>query len=155
MMRDRRINRAIVVHIARIRGEILHLGVRQRAMLQCIDDTCHEHRYGPTLREMASAVALRSRSTVNDPVQHPIEPGGLRKGNETSRTLVLLEAGYRQLNKPAGESTPVKSEDSLEAMAADPAIRQEVSAIQAEFACTEGDGLPACETSAKRAARPG
>ena len=114
-----------------------------------------KRRYRPTLREMASGVALRSRSIVSDLVQHLVEQGGLRKEKETSRTLALLEAGYRQIDKPAAVSAPVKAEDSLAAMAADPAIQQELAAIQAEFASTEEDGLPACEASAQPAARPG
>lgn len=73
---------------------------RQQAILRFVYTYIQEHGHPPAVREIGEGVGLASTSNVAYHLDHLVQRGYLGKGQGKGRTLVLLEAGYRQLGKP-------------------------------------------------------
>lgn len=132
----------------------LHLGQRQEAILQFIYRYTQEQGHAPAVRDIGRGVGMTSTSNVMYHLNRLAEKGCLSKGQGTSRTIVLLEAGYQQISVPSTKTTHTKINAlqrenrqlrawcrRLQAMAADPDMQRELEHIQAEFALAEGDSL--------------
>jgi SOS-response transcriptional repressor LexA len=130
------------------------VSVRQRAILQFMYDYLQQHGHAPAIRDIGRGVGIASSSNVIYHVNRLVVKGYLSKGQGTSRTMVLLEAGYRLLGQPVvqelqAELAALQRENRrlrawchrFKMMAIDPAIQHELAAIQSEFAATELNGL--------------
>ena len=130
------------------------VSARQRAILQFVYDYPQQHGHAPAIRDIGRGVGISSTSNVIYHVNRLVVKGYLSKGQGTSRTIVLLEAGYRLLGQPAvqelqAELAALQRENRrlrawccrLQVMADDPDMQNEMTAIQNEFAGTEWDGL--------------
>jgi len=73
---------------------------RQRAILSFVFIYIQSHGHPPAVRDIGKGVGLTSTSNVNYHLDRLVQGGYLGKGQGKGRTLVLLEAGYRQLGKP-------------------------------------------------------
>jgi repressor LexA len=70
---------------------------RQRQVLMAIDSLTRKHGYPPTVREVGTAVGIKSSSTA---VQHllKVQNAGLVEWEQgKSRTIRLTEAGRREI----------------------------------------------------------
>jgi len=135
-------------------GKVALLSARQRAILQFMYDYLQQYGHAPAIRDIGRGVGIASSSNVIYHVNRLVVKGYLSKGQGTSRTIVLLEAGYRLLGQPAvqelqAELAALQRENrrlrawchQCKMMAIDPDIQHELTAIQSEFAATELDGL--------------
>jgi repressor LexA len=84
----------------------VELPERQRLILQVIEDTVREHGYPPTVREIGSAVGLRSPASVHAHLAALEAQGYIRRGGASKRRALELTkplrgsaagAGYRGL----------------------------------------------------------
>ena len=64
-----------------------NLNDRERRILEYIADTVNEKGYSPSVRDIKSALSIRSTSTVHTYLQRPEERGLLSKEDGKSRTL--------------------------------------------------------------------
>ena len=78
---------------------------RQRAVLECIEDTIREKGYGPTVREVCQVLGLSSPSTVHVHLNALEEKGLIKRDPMKSRSIVLtypLDSG----STPVGNVSP-------------------------------------------------
>jgi SOS-response transcriptional repressor LexA len=135
-------------------GKVPLVSARQRAILQFMYDYLQQHGYAPAIRDIGRGVGIASSSNVIYHVNRLVVKGYLSKGQGTSRTIVLLEAGYRLLGQSAvqelqAELAALQRENRrlraccqpCKMMASDLDIQHELAGIQSEFAATEWDGL--------------
>lgn len=99
------------------------LSERQREVLRFIREYILEHKHPPSTRDISFGVGIRSTSNVVYHINRLIENGYLGKQPGTSRSLVVLAAGYEQINH-FGEA-PVQDRDAEIA-----ALRAEVKRLR-------------------------
>ena len=78
----------------------LALSERQRAILRFVQDYVQEHKHPPTTREIGQGVGISSTSNVIYHVKRLVDYGYLGKQPGTSRTVIVLAAGYEQIDEP-------------------------------------------------------
>jgi SOS-response transcriptional repressor LexA len=130
------------------------VSARQRAILQFMYDYLQRHGHAPAIRDIGHGVGIASSSNVIYHINRLVVKGYLSKGQGTSRTMVLLGAGYRLLGQPAvqelqAELAALQRENrrlrawchQFKRMATDPDMQRELTVIQSEFADTEFAGL--------------
>ena len=76
------------------------LSDRQRAILRFVQDYMHQHKHPPSTREIGEGVGISSTSNVTYHVNRLVDHGFLGKQPGTSRTVVVLAAGYDQIDEP-------------------------------------------------------
>ena len=67
---------------------------RQKELLDFVDIFIREHGYGPSYREVMSALGYKSVSTVAIHINGLIEKGYLRKRDNSARSLEVVSANY-------------------------------------------------------------
>jgi SOS-response transcriptional repressor LexA len=67
---------------------------RQKELLDYVDVFIKEHGYGPSYREVMSALGYKSVSTVAIHINGLIEKGYLRKRDNSARSLEVVSAVY-------------------------------------------------------------
>lgn len=75
---------------------------RQKELLDFVDGFIKEHGYGPSYREVMSALGYKSVSTVAIHINGLIEKGYVRKRDNSARSLEVVSAQYGSGNGPAG-----------------------------------------------------
>jgi SOS-response transcriptional repressor LexA len=76
------------------------LSERQRAILRFIQDYVQQHSHAPSIRDISQGVGIPSTSNVSYHINRLIQHGCLYKQPGTSRTLVILAAGYQPMDEP-------------------------------------------------------
>jgi len=74
---------------------------RQRELLDFVDGFIKEHGYGPSYREVMSALGYKSVSTVAIHINGLIDKGYLRKRDNSARSLEVVSAQYGNGNGPS------------------------------------------------------
>lgn len=72
------------------------LSIRQKNILQFIEEFISEHGYPPTIREIGEAVGIASTSVVNYNLNKLVDRGYLEREPEVSRGLRLVDQGGPQ-----------------------------------------------------------
>jgi len=67
---------------------------RQKELLDFVDFFIKEHGYGPSYREVMTALGYKSVSTVAIHINGLIEKGYLRKRDNSARSLEVVSAEY-------------------------------------------------------------
>ncbi|MES2630692.1 MAG: hypothetical protein V4611_01930 [Patescibacteria group bacterium] len=67
---------------------------RQKELLDFVDGFIKEHGYGPSYREVMSALGYKSVSTVAIHIEGLISKGYLRKRDNSARSLEVISANY-------------------------------------------------------------
>jgi len=67
---------------------------RQKELLDFVDGFIREHGYGPSYREVMTALGYKSVSTVAIHINGLIEKGYLRKRDNSARSLEVVSAEY-------------------------------------------------------------
>jgi SOS-response transcriptional repressor LexA len=67
---------------------------RQKELLDFVDIFIREHGYGPSYREVMTALGYKSVSTVAIHINGLIEKGYLRKRDNSARSLEVVSAQY-------------------------------------------------------------
>ncbi len=67
---------------------------RQKELLDYVDAFIKEHGYGPSYREVMTALGYKSVSTVAIHINGLIEKGYLRKRDNSARSLEVVSAEY-------------------------------------------------------------
>jgi len=67
---------------------------RQKELLDFVDGFIKEHGYGPSYREVMSALGYKSVSTVAIHIDGLISRGYLRKRDNSARSLEVVSANY-------------------------------------------------------------
>jgi SOS-response transcriptional repressor LexA len=78
----------------------LALSERQRAILRFVQEYMQEHKHPPSTREIGQGVGISSTSNVIYHVKRLVDYGYLGKQPGTSRTVIVLAAGYEQIDEP-------------------------------------------------------
>ena len=81
---------------------------RQRELLDFVDGFIKEHGYGPSYREVMTALGYKSVSTVAIHINGLIEKGYIRKRDNSARSLEVVSAQYGNGNGPASTSSAPK-----------------------------------------------
>lgn len=79
---------------------------RQRELLDFVDMFIKEHGYGPSYREVMSALGYKSVSTVAIHINGLIEKGYLRKRDNSARSLEVVSAQYGSGAGPSNATSP-------------------------------------------------
>lgn len=82
---------------------------RQRELLDFVDMFIKEHGYGPSYREVMSALGYKSVSTVAIHINGLIEKGYLRKRDNSARSLEVVSAQYGNGASPNNAATSPKN----------------------------------------------
>jgi hypothetical protein len=83
---------------------------RQRELLDYVDSFIKEHGYGPSYREVMTALGYKSVSTVAIHINGLIDKGYIRKRDNSARSLEVVSAQYG--NGAGPNSTVVNSKDA-------------------------------------------
>lgn len=83
---------------------------RQKELLDFVDGFIREHGYGPSYREVMTALGYKSVSTVAIHINGLIEKGYLRKRDNSARSLEVVSAQYG--NGAGPSKTTVTTKDS-------------------------------------------
>ena len=75
--------------------------MRQKELLDHVDAFIKEHGYGPSYREVMTALGYKSVSTVAIHINGLIEKGYLRKRDNSARSLEVVTAVYGTGNGPS------------------------------------------------------
>ncbi len=73
---------------------------RQKELLDFVDGFITEHGYGPSYREVMTALGYKSVSTVAIHIEGLISKGYLRKRDNSARSLEVVSAQYGSGNGP-------------------------------------------------------
>lgn len=84
------------------------LSERQKAILRFVQDYMQEHRHPPSTREIGQGVGISSTSNVIYHINRLIDYGYLSKQRGTSRTVMVLAAGYEQIGEPLAHDWAVE-----------------------------------------------
>ena len=76
------------------------LSDRQQAILRFVQDFMQQHKHPPSTREIGQGVGIASTSNVIYHVKRLVDYGFLGKQPGTSRTVIVLAAGYEQIDEP-------------------------------------------------------
>jgi len=82
---------------------------RQKELLDFVDMFIKEHGYGPSYREVMSALGYKSVSTVAIHINGLIDKGYLRKRDNSARSLEVVSAQYGTGNGPSGAAVGPKN----------------------------------------------
>lgn len=82
---------------------------RQKELLDFVDGFIKEHGYGPSYREVMTALGYKSVSTVAIHINGLIEKGYLRKRDNSARSLEVVSAQYGNGTGPSGAVIAPKS----------------------------------------------
>ena len=82
---------------------------RQKELLDYVDGFIQEHGYGPSYREVMTALGYKSVSTVAIHIEGLINKGYLRKRNNSARSLEVVSAQYGNGSGPSASATVAKS----------------------------------------------
>jgi repressor LexA len=80
---------------------------KQQALLQFVDGFIREHGYGPSYREIMTALGYKSVSTVAIHINGLIAKGYLNRRDNSPRSLEVTTISSSGVAKPAAESTVV------------------------------------------------
>lgn len=83
---------------------------RQKELLDFVDGFIREHGYGPSYREVMTALGYKSVSTVAIHINGLIEKGYVRKRDNSARSLEVVSAQYG--NGAGPSKTTVATKDS-------------------------------------------
>ncbi|MDB5162500.1 MAG: SOS-response transcriptional repressor, LexA [Candidatus Saccharibacteria bacterium] len=83
---------------------------RQKELLDYVDGFIKEHGYGPSYREVMSALGYKSVSTVAIHINGLIDKGYIRKRDNSARSLEVVSAQYG--NGAGPNNTVVNSKDA-------------------------------------------
>ena len=78
----------------------LTLSERQQAILHFVQGYIQEHKHPPSTREIGEGVGISSTSNVMYHIKRLVDYGYLAKQPGTSRTVVVLEMAYEQIDEP-------------------------------------------------------
>src|SRR5574341_608851 len=81
-------------------SKVRKLSERHFAILRFLHEHSQEHGYSPTVREIATAVDIPSTSMVEYYLNALVQRGYIQRTQGTSRSVRLLEAGYRAIGQP-------------------------------------------------------
>ncbi|MEO8609537.1 MAG: hypothetical protein ABI690_16720 [Chloroflexota bacterium] len=76
------------------------LSERQRDILCYVQDYVQEHKHPPSIREIGKGVGISSTSNVIYHINQLVDYGYLARQRGTSRTVIVLAAGYEQIDEP-------------------------------------------------------
>jgi SOS-response transcriptional repressor LexA len=76
------------------------LSERQRAILRFVQDYILQHRHPPSTREIGQGTGISSTSNVIYHINRLVDYGYLARQRGTSRTVIVLVAGYEQIDEP-------------------------------------------------------
>jgi repressor LexA len=82
---------------------------RQKELLDFVDIFIGEHGYGPSYREVMTALGYKSVSTVAIHINGLIEKGYLRKRDNSARSLEVVSALYGNGAGPAAATVGPKN----------------------------------------------
>lgn len=82
---------------------------RQKELLDYVDGFIKEHGYGPSYREVMSALGYKSVSTVAIHINGLIERGYVRKRDNSARSLEVVSAQYGNGNGPSSTVSAPKN----------------------------------------------
>ena len=82
---------------------------RQKELLDFVDIFIREHGYGPSYREVMTALGYKSVSTVAIHINGLIEKGYLRKRDNSARSLEVVSAEYGNGAGPANAAIGPKN----------------------------------------------
>lgn len=74
---------------------------RQLDVMRCIERHRQLHGYSPTIRELGDELGIRSTNGVHDLVRALVRKGLVTKPPNTSRTLMITDAGRAWLPREA------------------------------------------------------
>lgn len=83
------------------------LSNRQKKILDCIRDFTESHGYPPTVREIGSAVGLKSSSSVQFHLDRLAEAGIINRGTEVNRSITLSSRHPKLENTSGVVTLPV------------------------------------------------
>ncbi len=105
---------------------------RQKEMLDYVDAFIKEHGYGPSYREVMTALGYKSVSTVAIHINGLISKGYLRKRDNSARSLEVVSAEYGSVKSAAASKDAGGSKE-----------KWLVEAVTQRFAQYEQSGSPA------------
>lgn len=108
-----------MVHFS-LEAECQRATERQLDILNFIDEYRQKNGYSPSIREIGAGTGIASTSAVNYQINRLVEGGYLARTSDVSRSLILLEAAYEAMGKPAPEEFEFSN------------LRAEVIALRAE-----------------------
>ncbi|MEO8611414.1 MAG: hypothetical protein ABI690_26185 [Chloroflexota bacterium] len=76
------------------------LSARQKAILRFVQDYMQQHKHPPSTREIGEGVGISSTSNVIYHVNRLVDYGYLSRQRGTSRTVIVLAAGFEQIDEP-------------------------------------------------------
>jgi SOS-response transcriptional repressor LexA len=76
------------------------LSERQQAILRFVQDYLLLHKHPPSTREIGQGVGISSTSNVIYHINRLVDYGYLARQPGTSRTVIVLAAGYEQIDEP-------------------------------------------------------